>query len=46
MLMVTNLKLPQAMNKYYHALDTIQQSSPTPLREMFRHKNSFIAGLQ
>ena len=38
LLVVTNLNLPPARLKYYHALSTIQQSSPARLREKF-HKN-------
>lgn len=39
LLVVTNLNLPPARLKYYHALSMIQQSSPTRLRETF-HKNT------
>jgi hypothetical protein len=37
-----NLTLPQATVKYYHALVTIQQSSPTRLNEKLGQKNYCI----
>jgi len=40
--MVTNLKLPRAMTKYYHALSAIQQRSPTPLGKIFGDKTASL----